>query len=270
MNRQFITTLLKEPPFNLIMSKNARALRDDVYMLCFSHCGYTSLREFVDEIKEQYDRIYWETAIYYHHNERIFEGILRRTSVKFEAKPKKGEDPATWQRGTKATGAARNKKIDWLKLAIFDDIEFWREMIDFPRTKLAVYPKQIKLIQLAFTAMYELITGWLFADFNYTSLYHIYEFARDDSLSFVEECMDKVEDPRKHSTSYLQAIMQQERAIQKEELLEADSVVEFSKQVIHKMVDMVDKHEPIDWDQIETNASVGEENRSVFDKVKLS
>lgn len=265
-----IAQLLNSPPFNLTMSSGARYLRDEVYELCFSHRGMESLTAFVDRLREQYSRIHWEKAVYYKHQDPVLQGILRRTSTAFKSKPKKGAAPAMWERGTIASGAARRKDIDWFKLAVFDDPAFWMEMIDFPRGKLMVHPSHIDQIEPAYTEMYELITNWLVTDFNYTSLYHIYEFARDCSLTFVKECMDKVEDLRQHSTSYLRAIIESERAVQKQELDEVREVDAYSQLVIDKMKEMVSIREEIDWDKIEADAAVGEENRTEFDKVKLS
>jgi hypothetical protein len=40
--------------------------------------------------------------------------------------------------------------------------------------------------------------------------------------------------------------------------------------VIGKMLAMVDNREDVDWDKVESEAAVGEENRREFGKVKLS
>jgi len=265
-----IAQLLNSPPFNLTMSSGARQLRDNVYEMCFSHRGTESLTAWVDRLRGQYNRIHWEKAAYYQHTDQIFQGILRRTSTQFKAKPKKGTAPPEWERGTIASGAARRKDIDWFKLAVFDDVEFWKEMIQFPRSKLAVYPHHIDQLEPAYTEMYELVTSWLVADFNFTSLYHIFEFTRDCSLSFVQECMDKVFNIRQHSTDYLRGIINKERAFQKVELDELSELDAYSELVISKMKEMVTVGEEIDWDKVEEKAAVGEENRAEFDKVKLS
>lgn len=268
--KDHITQLLNSAPFNSIMSSGARYLRNEVYELCFSHRGTDSLTVFVNRIREQYNRINWEKAVYYHNHEEILRGIYRRTSTAFKAKHKNGVVPEIWERGTIASNAARRKDIDWFKLAIFDDVSFWMDMINSPRAKLVVYPNHIDQIEPAYSNMYEMVTDWLITDFNYTSLYHIFEFARDCSLSFVKECMGKVENIRQHSTSYLRAIIEKERVIQKHELDELQEIDKYSQFVIDKMKEMVEAGENVDWEKIEKEASVGENNRAEFDKVKLS
>lgn len=271
MTDSLIKQLLKDPPFDKVMSVGARKLRDDVYFLCHSHLSPNDTKKFIDHITEHYNPINWEIPIFYHHQERIFEGVMRRTSSKYKEKVKdRGADPPKWQRGTKAAGAGRRKDIDWFRLAVFEDTEFWREMIDFPREKLHLYPADVKKIEPAFSQMYELFTGWLLADFNFTTLYNIFEFARDYSTTFIQECMNKVDDPRKRSTSYLEAVIRQEMAVLKHEIGEDQSLTEHSKMVISKMLEMVEKREDIDWDKIEQDAAQGEENRRIFRKVKLS
>lgn len=271
MNDGLLNQLLRDAPFDKPMSTGARKLRDDVLLLCYSHINPNQTRDFLDHVESNYNRVNWEIAIFYHHNERIFEGILKKTSKKFLEDPKdKSSAPFAHQKGTKASGAARRKDIDWFELATFSDYSFWQEMIDYPREKLHINPSDIKKLDPAFTKMYELITGWLFTDFNFTSLYHIFEFARDYSLTFVSDCIEKVDDPRKRSTSYLQAVARQEMAVLKHELAEDTSLTEHSQNVINKMFEMVEKREDIDWDQIEDNAAQGEENRREFRKVKLS
>lgn len=265
-----ITQLLSSSPFNLTMSSGARCLRDNVYELCFSHRGIESLTAFAERLKEQYNRIHWEKAVYYQHHDQIFQGILRRTSTVFKTKPKKGTAPAMWERGTIASKAARRKDVDWFKLAVFDNVDFWKEMINFPRSKLVVYPSHVDQMGQAYIDMYELITDWLITDFNYTSLYHIYEFARDCSLIFVKECMDKVVNIRQHSTDYLRGIINKERAFQEHELNELNELDAYSELVINKMKEMISNREEVDWDRIESDAITGEENRKEFDKVELS
>ena len=271
MADSLITQLLKDHPFNKTMSIGARRLRDDVYSLCCSHINPNDTEKFIKYIRDNYNRINWEKAIFYHHNERIYEGILRKTSEKFNEKPNNNNpDKIVFKKGTKAAGVARRKDIDWFNLAVFADSSFWIEMIDFPREKLHLNPDDIDKIEPSFTSMYELVTDWLLTDFNFSSLYNIYEFARDDSIEFIKECMSKVDDIRKRNTGYLAAIMKQERAALKYETEEDDSLTAHSKLVIAKMVEMANNKENVNWDDIEREAIVGETNRSEFEKVKLT
>lgn len=253
------------------MSVGARRLRDDVYGLCISHVSPTEKRIFIDHVGDRYNRIHWEKAILYHHQERIFDGISRRTSNKFKEKMKdSGDNPPNWKRGTKIIKAPRRKDIDWFGLAVFDDVEFWREMIDSPREKLHVYPSSVDQLEPNFTNMYELISDWLLTDFNFTTLYNIFEFARDDNISFISDCIAKVEDPRKRSTSYLSAVIKQERAVLQHEIDEDTAITDHSKQVMSTIISMCEHKEDVDWDKIEGEAIVGEINREEFKKVKTS
>lgn len=258
--------LFNNTKFKKIMSTEALKLRDEIYSLCFSHIHPDDQKKLHDHISETYNRINWEIPTLYQNNEIILEAVLRKTSKKFNDK-NETKDTENWKRGTVALGAARRKDIDWFKLATFDDYEFWIDMIDVPR-KIHVHPANV--IIDSFTSMYNTITDWLFINFNFTSLYHIYEFSRDYSLNFIKDCMDKIDDPHKHTTNYLRAVINSEVAINDSILAEDKELTESSKKLILHLNSLLKKDVNVNWDEIEKKSNIKEENDIEFKKVILS
>lgn len=269
MPKSIVDSILESGHFAYTMSKPARLLRNEVIELCFSNINPNDRQKFIDNLKNNYHRVNWEKAIFYNNNNIIFDGILKRTSKKFEDdKTKKNREPP-WKMGTKATGAHRSKNIDWFELSTFANSDFWFDIVEFSRS-LSIKPDIFDKMRSQFVPMYDLITDWLLVDFSFSDLYRIYEISKNDSISFVRQCMDKVDDRSKISVPYLMAIIEKERAILKAELADSQHLTDRTKMFFDLVLENEKKWEHINWDELDKEARVIEDNMREFDKVKLS
>ena len=268
-----ISKLIDSPILNNIMSKYARALRDEIFTISYkygaSRMGEQERIEFVQKMLSQYNPINFEKAIFYHHPNVVLEGVYRAPSAKFYEKQKPGEDKPPWQRGSPSESSTRSKKVDWLEVAKFDS-SVWYDTVEFPRSNGGIDPKDFEVHEKAFTNMYAAFTHWFIIDFNFKALYFIWDCAKKYSIDFVVRCLDLVEDPRKHNTDYIKSIIEKEWAIMLKQYQEHKELDERSKIVTDQLLNLIEDRDPIDWEAIDKELEADITNKEMFDKVKLS
>lgn len=264
--------LLQNPKFDLIMSRDARSLRDEVLNLCLQHGAagkpQAEFQEFADKVVEQYTPVVWERAILYADGRHIKDAIFRITSTAYHKhKDKPGKKKPNWERGT--IKGSRLKGIDWLAVANADP-EFWLENIQFPRHG-AVLPNIFDKRHEEFCAMHTIFSHWLITDYSFKTLYFIYDLAGRFSVDFVQGCMDLVLDKSKRSAEYLSSIIDKENALRMEALKESKETLQHSKRVIEAIASLAhDRDKPVDWEDIENKSKSDIENAKVFNEIKYS
>jgi hypothetical protein len=269
-----ISEFIDDPILKNVMSKYARSLRDEILILSYKYgtarMGERERQEYVKKLLEQYNPINFEKAVFYNHPEAILEGVYRRTSAKFHEKQKPGEEKVPWQRGSSSKKATRWKNVDWLEVARFD-WELWYEMVEFPRQKGHIDPKDFAKHEAAFTDMYAAFTNWYITDFNFKALYFIWSCAKNYSIDFVIRCLDVVEDPRKRNVDYVQSIIKKEFALMTRQMEENKALEQHSQSVIDQLLGFINEEkEPIDWDALDQEYETIMKNKAEFNKVKLS
>lgn len=282
MNDAVITQLLKQelsgPPFDKNMSKDARSLRDRVYELAFKN-GFpkdpNKRDRWITELRSEYDPLLFEMAVLYDHHERIIESVRKRTSKKFlddnKHENSTGKERPDHEKGTKSRNASRIKGLDWLDIAKFQDWhDIWYRCIEYAKLTPTINPNKFLPTSAQFRPVYELFVDWVYSDFNRKSLVQIYRMSLNYSLEFIKECMEFVEDRRKRDAGYLLAIIEKEHAILRAELEENAEVHRMSKQIVDSIVDYVDHHEHVDWDELEKDFHNHLLNKEEMDKIKLS
>lgn len=282
MNNAYITQLLNQelsgPPFNKIMSKDARRLREEVYELSFKNIkikNADSLRDWIDKIKEVYDPLNFERAILFDYYDCVFEAVQRRTSKKYfdDSEEDKRNGNTRWPHeiGTRARNASRKSGLDWFWIAEFSDWKnIWYDIMGFNKANPSIDPKNFNSSIQYFRPVYDLFVDWMFTDFNRTSLIHIYNISNTYSIDFIEECMKYVENPRSRDPAYLLAIMQKEHAIMRAELDESNRDDEYAVQIAKKLSEHITHHESVDWDKFKSELQQKVQDQQELNKVKLS
>lgn len=264
---------LQDPVLNHVMSRDARKTRDQVLDLCMQHGGITTKslaapQQFRLDIIKQYDPIHWERAVLYAHPNDIWDAVRRATSKRYHDSQDPNKATMPWKRGS-ITGT-RYKKTDWLAVARLEP-EWWVGGVQFPRSSSAIKNLgDFAKIEAPFRRLYDAFIKWVPSDFSYKALFTIFAMSTNENPDFIIECMGFVEDPRKRSIEYLTSVVDRERAIRKQELMEREDITEQSKAIISAITSAVEKREPIDWDSMDEAVKQSSENRQAFDKVKLS
>lgn len=253
-----LDVILLHPPYNGVISREAKQLRTEVFELVSSVApgGINFIRSFND----RYNQVYFEKAILFHHYENIVDAIYRRTSSKYL---KDG-------RGTSSKRSSRDKKFDWGKLLTFDDHTLYTDTIEGKNPHFHVDPRKFDHSFTQFSDMYYLFINWFISDFSRSDLYKIYNYANKYSCDFVKTCMDKIADPRARNIKYLDAVIENEFAILRMELEESKEINEFSKSAIQTIIDATGCHESVDWDDLTNQTNIKQDTEEAFDKVKLS
>ena len=267
--------ILNEEPFTRPMSRDARKLRDDVYHLAFDNLkgrmNGAQFQSFVDNLKNEYEPLDWERAIFFQHHENVYKAILRVTSMKFREDTKNSEDTrAPWEKGTVAEGATRNKDIDWRWLIRFKDYERLYFMGEVFARRLSILPPDFDKRLDEFRPIYNMITRWVYSDFNYSALYRLWQMSAVHRPSFVQECMDKVEDQSKRTIEYLEAVIQGEYALWKLQVKDGQELEAESKLVYEAFKFMITKYENVDWDAVDKEADSQMNTANALNKVKMS
>jgi hypothetical protein len=257
---------IKHPKLQAVMSREARQLRDNVYDTCikyFAHGSMTETAEYEKAIIDTYNPIVWERPILLAHDQVIFDSFLRITSAKY----KEQQDHSRETRGNKA--GSRRKDIDWLLTATTFPDDLWLPHVpEQDKRKGNVSPEAIYKVRDQFGPMYELFTKWLIVDFSHKVLFGIFDASMRYSLSLVSDCMEMVPELRNRSYEYLMVIVEKEMIIRQAEMMETKDLLDRSKMVLKAIVDLANDKSKIDWDSIDKDIKMDQENQEAFEKVK--
>jgi len=268
-----ISEFIDDPVLDKVMSREAREVRDEVFMLSYkmgtSRMGNSDREEFIQRMVAQYDPINFERAVFYSRPRQIIEAIYRATSAKFTEDQKPGVNKEASKRGTVAKGATRRKDVNWLDVARFE-ANVWYEAVSFPRNRGHISPHEFDVHLKAFESMYVAFINWYEYDFSFKALYFIWECAKKYSIDFVIHNLDSIEDPNKKNVDYIKTVIRnQHRSLMKQQL-ENERLCAKSYEIINTLVGLVVDKEPVDWDSLDEELDIEMKNKAEFDKVKLS